>query len=456
MLRPSGLWGIFPVHKLMHIRRLRYENLNRKWPVGSDCKDSQNDVLRGQVGALDAISQLLTETVFDLDMLLNETVRIAAQKLSVKACTIRLLEPTTGEMVLKAVYGLSQEYLAKGPVIARESMYREVIDRGEISQVYDVEHDPHVRYSNAALAEGIRSRLTVGLLRDGRTIGALSLFTDRPHWFSQEEVQTCETIANQAAVAVHLAQMHREHLEALEAEQELVIAGRIQAHLLPSRIPEVVGLDIAAWYRPSKEVGGDFYDFIDLPESNIGIAIGDASGKGVPASLLMASVCTALRVQAENTYDMRDVVGRVNRLVHRYTLDEQFATLFYGVLDTRQRILTFVNAGHNYPLLVRRERIIPLSTGGAPLGLFPGTTYREEALQLLPEDLLVLYTDGYVEAMDQDGAFFDEDRLIDIIREHRDLSASGILEAIETAVAAFEGSSPKYTDDRMAVAIKAE
>ena len=424
--------------------------------MGSDCGDSRSDVLRGQVGALDAISHLLTETVFDLDMLLNEIVRIAAEKLCEKACTIRLLRPATGEMVLKAVYGLSQEYLSKGPVIAEESMYREVIDRGEINQVLDVEHDPHVHYSKEALAEGIRSRLTVGLLRDGQAIGALSLFTDRLHRFTPEEVQTSETIANQAAVAVHLAQMHREHLEALEAEQELVVAGRIQTHLLPSQIPEVSGLDIAAWYKPSKEVGGDFYDFIDLPESNVGIAIGDASGKGVPAALLMASVCTALRVQAEHRYDMRDVVGRVNRLVHRYTLDEQFATLFYGVLDTRRRILTSVNAGHNYPLLVRDEGIISMSTGGAPLGLFPDTAYQEEAFQLLPGDLLVLYTDGFVEAMDQNGDFFDEDRLIGVICEHRDLSAAGILEAIEAAVTTFEGSSPKHTDDRMAVAIKVE
>jgi len=423
--------------------------------MDSHCTGEQDSTFREQVSALDAISHLLTQTIFDIEMLLEEVVRVAAQKLRVKACTIRLLDSDTGEMVLEAVYGLSKQYLSKGPVIAAKSAYRDVINGGGINQVHDVRHDPHVQYSDEALAEGICSRLSVGLMRDGRAIGALSLFTDAPHRFSEEELHTCEAIANQAAAALHLAQMHRERLEAREVEQELQFAGRIQAHLLPTHIPEVQGLEIAASYTPSREVGGDLYDFIDLPEQNLGIAIGDVSGKGVPASLLMASVCTALRAQAENVYDMRDVVARVNRLVHRYSLPEQFATLFYGVYDTREQLLTFVNAGHNYPLLFRGEEVIPLVTGGPPLGLLSASVYEEEVVRLVPEDLLILYTDGFVEAMDSSGDQFDEDRLTQLVREHRHLPVDSILEALDGAVTRFEGSASQYTDDRVAVAIKA-
>ena len=329
-----------------------------------------------------------------------------------------------------------------------------MVESGKASQILDVDLDPHLQYSKEALDEGIRSRLIVGLLRDGRAIGALSVFTDCPHRFTEEEVQTFETIANQAAVAIHLSRLHRERLEARQVEQELAIAAGIQANLMPSQIPQIEGIDIAVWYKPCAEVGGDFYDFIDLPEKNLGIAIGDASGKGIPAALLMASVCTSLRVQAENIYDMREVVGRVNRLLHRYTLLEQFATLFYGVFNIRQRVLTFVNAGHNYPLLFRGDQIVPLKTGGPPLGFFPGKAYQEEVIQILPGDILILYTDGFVEAMNRDDEFFEEHRLQQVICGHRGLRSGEIVQALEQAVIEFTGDSARYADDRTAVVLK--
>ena len=417
---------------------------------------SAGENLSESLGALDAISHLLTSTLFDLDTLLEEIVRITAQKLGVKACAIRLLDEESGKMVLKAVYGLSEQYLSKGPVIAADSGFRTVMESGRPLQILDVRDDPDLHYSTEALAEGIRSRLIVGLVRDNQAIGALSVFTDHPHRFRDEEVQIFQTIANQAAVAIHLARMHRERLEARRVEQELAIAAEIQTNLMPLEIPELKGFDIAARAKPCREIGGDFYDFIELPEANLGIAVGDVSGKGIPAALLMASVSSALRVQAESIYAMREAIGRVNRALCRHTHQEQFVTLFYGVLNSRERVLTYVNAGHNFPLLFRGDEVLELKTGGRPLGFFPDGTYWEETVRLRAGDLLVLYTDGFIDAQNREGEFFEEERLRMAAREHSHLDAQRILEGIEETVARFEAGTTECIDDRTLVVLRVE
>ncbi len=420
----------------------------------SEDRGIHQDTTPKQISALDAISHLLTISNFDLDRLLNEICRITAQTLRMKACTIRLLDRETGEMVLKAAYGLSSQYLTKGPVIAAKSSAREVIESGEVTEIFDVSQDERLQYTEEAIAEGLCSQLVVGLLRDGQAIGALSVFTAHPHHFTQEEVQLFQTIANQAAVAVHLAQLHQEHLEMKRIEQELVIAADIQSQMMPTQTPQIPGIDIAARTRPCEEVGGDFYDFIDLPNANLGIAVGDVSGKGIPAALLMATLRASLRVQAENIYAMQEVIQRANRALCQDTRPQQFATLFYGVLNSQKRILTYVNAGHNYPLLFRGDEIIPLQTGGPPVGFFLDATYQEEFVQLLPGDLLVIYTDGFTEAFDSNDELFGEDRLSQVIHQYRHLAPEAIVEKLEDAVSQFECASSGYCDDRTLVVLK--
>jgi sigma-B regulation protein RsbU (phosphoserine phosphatase) len=413
-------------------------------------------LIREQLSALDTISDLLTVSDFDLDRLLNEICRITAQTLQVKACAIRLLDETTGEMALKAAYGLSPQYLNKGPVIAEKSAFREVIESGEITEIYDVSQESRLQYSREAIAEGICSQLVVGLIRDGRAIGALSVFTDYPHHFTPEEIQTFRTIANQAAVAVYLTQLHQEHIQMQRIEQELAIAAQIQARLMPLQPPDLEGIDIAAWNRSCGEVGGDFYDFIDLPHGNLGIAVGDVSGKGFPAAILMATARTALRVQAENIYAMREIMRRVNRALCRDTRAEQFVTLFYAVLNIQGKVLTYVNAGHNYPLLFRGDQVILLSVGGAPVGVFDDATYEEEVIKLLPGDLLVLYTDGFTDVLNDEDVIFGEERLRQAIVRNRDLSADEIVHKLEAAIAEFTGRPNGDDDDRTMVALKVE
>lgn len=205
-----------------------------KKSVPDEDQDPKFSTLRKQLSALDLISHLLTTSKFDLDVLLNKIVRVAAEDLHMKGCAIRLLNEETQEMVLRGAYGLGPEYLGKGPVFAAKSAMREVIESGGITELFNVSQDSRIQYSNEAIAEGICSMLTVGLLRDDRAIGALSVYTDHPHHFTDEEIKTFEAIANQAAVAVHLTQLHiteRKRNEEVLQSKSLASIGEMAAVL---------------------------------------------------------------------------------------------------------------------------------------------------------------------------------------------------------------------------------
>ncbi len=205
-----------------------------KKSVPDEDQDPKFSTLRKQLSALDLISHLLTTSKFDLDVLLNKIVRVAAEDLHMKGCAIRLLNEETQEMVLRGAYGLGPEYLGKGPVFAAKSAMREVIESGGITELFNVSQDSRIQYSKEAIAEGICSMLTVGLLRDDRAIGALSVYTDHPHHFTDEEIKTFEAIANQAAVAVHLTQLHiteRKRNEEVLQSKSLAAIGEMAALL---------------------------------------------------------------------------------------------------------------------------------------------------------------------------------------------------------------------------------
>ncbi len=200
-------------------------------------------------------------------------------------------------------------------------------------------------------------------------------------------------------------------MRAAEMERQLRMGADVQRQMIPSEPPHAEGLDFAAVYSPCFELGGDFYDFIDLPPDNLGLTICDVSGKGVRASLLMASIRASLRAHAANIYDMVSVLERVNRDLCQDRLTSDFATLFYGVLNYKTRRLTYSNAGHPPPLLLRKGAIIPLSAGGGLIGLEEHARWRQEFVTLQKGDVLLAYTDGLSEALNFEDEAFGHERI---------------------------------------------
>lgn len=256
--------------------------------------------------------------------------------------------------------------------------------------------------------------------------------------FTTEDLTIFSVLANQAAIALENARLYRESLEKQRMEEELDLAKEIQNHLLPSHRPYDERFELAGYNLPSKEVGGDYYDFIPLDDQCLGIAIGDISGKGIPAAILMSNLQAALRISAARVSSTKDVIRQVNSHITRTTTAEKFATFFYGVLNCRDLTLEYTNAGHNYPILHRKGKDHALlREGGIIIGVMEGASYESRMIRLNSGDSLILYTDGITEALDSADEEFGENRLLEAINRSSHQSAQYMLDHILESVIDF-------------------
>jgi len=408
----------------------------------------QQVILEEQIDELTLLSETsrLLSSALDPDAVLNNIVRTMAEIMSVKACTMRLLNDAGDELVMKATYGLSPTYLKKGPVLVAENPNDQAALRGEVITINDMRTDPRVRYPEEAKREGLVSSLAVGLIAQGKPLGTLHIYTAGSHSFTPEEVRLFRSIANQAALAVHNADLLEEVVQGRQQARELALAAKVQKRMLPAAAPTVPGYDCYGVTQPSQQVGGDFHDWIPLPEENWGLAVGDVAGKGVPAAILMASIHAALRAQAEHIYELDHIMDHVNRGLVAETEVSEFVTLFYGVLDSRAKKITCTSAGHEPALLVRNGQITRLSAGGPLLGVSEEATYQYETVALQSGDALVVYSDGACDAANFKGEHFGRERLLDSIRRHSVYGARRMVEEIQWDIRRFTGLAPRMDD----------
>jgi sigma-B regulation protein RsbU (phosphoserine phosphatase) len=254
--------------------------------------------------------------------------------------------------------------------------------------------------------------------------------------FAAGDLEFLSSLGNLAMMALENSRLFQEAIEKQRMEDELAIAREIQKGLLPSVLPAMPGIEIAAANISSKQVGGDYYDVIPAPHGRHVIAIGDVSGKGTPASLLMANLQATIRALVPLDLPLAELTGRVNDLMCQNTGGNKFVTFFWGLLDPREGTLVSVNAGHNYPYLMRADGAVSrLERGGMILGVVPTTVpYEQEAVHLRPGDSLVLFTDGVSEAMNPAGEEYGEARLEAVLRQHFRSSASELVAVIHQDV----------------------
>jgi PAS domain S-box-containing protein len=238
-------------------------------------------------------------------------------------------------------------------------------------------------------------------------------------------------------------------------EQELSKARVIQEGLLPKRIPQVKGLEVAGAWQPAAVVGGDYFDVLKFSERKIGVCIGDVAGKGFSVALLMANLQASFRAFASEAVSPGTLVGRLNDVICNNTTPDKFVTFCYCTIDTAENRLTYASAGHWPPILFRKSgEAVPLREGGPPLGIFPNRFYEVPGVQLASGDRLVLYTDGLIEAMNSDEKEFGERRLIELGSRNIELSASELLDVIKKEVLSF--CSGSLQDDFTLVVVAVE
>jgi len=272
--------------------------------------------------------------------------------------------------------------------------------------------------------------------------------------FTAGDEKLLMALAGQAAIALETARLHQEEIQRERLEEELTIAREIQLSLLPETCPVIPGWEVAAAYRPARTVGGDLYDFLELPGEprRMGLVIADVTDKGVPAALFMAFSRTIIRTMSmSGRYGSpADVLRRANRLIVRDVQSDSRLLLsaFYATLDIDGGRLTYTNGGHNPPLWLQAAtgEVQALPARGIVLGIFEDIQLEEHAIQVAPGDLLVFYTDGVTEARDTGSQFFEEERLRDVVVAHPEASAQQLVEAIIEAVEAFSGEAPQADD----------
>jgi serine phosphatase RsbU (regulator of sigma subunit)/anti-sigma regulatory factor (Ser/Thr protein kinase) len=316
-----------------------------------------------------------------------------------------------------------------------------------------------VTLESSALAElrGTGVRVIVPLVTQGELIGALYLgprLSDQD--YSSDDRKLLSTLAAQAAPAIRVAQLVREQAIEIQArerlEQEMRVATLIQQQFLPRELPELAGWQVAAYYGPARAVGGDFYDFIQLPDGRIGIVVGDVTDKGVPAALIMARTQSVLRGEAPRLIEPSEVLQRVNEILLPEMPERMFVTCLYGVLEPETGRFVYANAGHNPAYARTADGVTELRATGMPLGLLADMTYESREATLAADQSVVLYSDGIIEAHGPDGDMFGFPRLRELMAA--DLSGSEIIDAILEQLHAFTGQGWEQEDDITMVALR--
>jgi predicted ATPase/serine phosphatase RsbU (regulator of sigma subunit)/tRNA A-37 threonylcarbamoyl transferase component Bud32 len=309
--------------------------------------------------------------------------------------------------------------------------------------------DPYV------LEKRPKSILCLPILHQGKVTALLYLENNLiAGTFTQERIELLQLLSSQIAISIENARLYEQEKAFVRMQEEVRLASQIQQNLLPKHSPVISGYEIAGVNIPAQMVGGDYFDFIQITADRWAICIGDVSGKGLPASLLMANLQATLRGQTLLDAPPGECLHRSNRLLYQSTSPEKFATLFYGVLDTSAHSLTYANAGHDNPYVmnqgVQKSR---LKAGGIPLGMMEEISFEYDFVSLVPGDTIIMYSDGIPEAMNEQEDFFGDERLATLVARHYTITTTGLMEKIIAEVKAFTGTMPQ-SDDMTIVVVR--
>lgn len=389
----------------------------------------------------------------ETDASLRLNANMARDLVGADRCSIWLVDNKAGQLWTKVAHGVPEIRIAMGQGIVGAS-----IAQNESIVVNDTSSDPRFLNRPGQTGGYVVHSMVVLPLRgaDGAVIGALQAL-NKPGGFSQEDVDLLGLAAAYSGSTLE-TQILREEAEAARLlQKEMEIAKEVQQRLFPQSPQPIPGLDYAAYCRPAKSVGGDYYDFIPMPDGSFFFTLGDVSGKGVAAAVLMASIQASIRSQTVALFDsLAALLGNFNKAVYSFSMEDRYSTLFCGHLDASMRRLTYVNAGQVRPLLHRAatQKIERLGTGGLPVGLLPMAEYDQGEVTLETGDALLCFSDGISEATNSKGEMWDETVVRAFLTANHHQPAAALIQSLVAAADTFTGDAEQF-DDLTAMAIKA-
>ena len=392
----------------------------------------------------------------DLNDTLNQVASLVFEAVPAERVVIMLRDDKSHDgMEIKVARIRGQDEPISEVRISRAVM-TEVLENGKSVLTSDAQHDPRFA-SQTLILQGIRSVLAVPLSVDERHVFGI-IYADSPTneaTFASEHLDILTTLASVASIRVENVSLLDERMNRERMERELELAIEIQQRFQPSGPPSIEGYEFEGISFSCYEIGGDYYDFVERHDGTMFIALGDVSGKGTAAALLMSSLHAAIHAQVAAKSSLHETVTSINKYLADNTPANRFITLFLAELDLATGEIKFINAGHNPPLLARADGSIEqLASGGLPLGIMPFAEYEAGTITLNSRDVLIIYSDGVSEANNLNEDEFGLDRLSDVIRANVNSSASGIRDKVESSLSEFTGTAAPNDDITLVIVKK--
>jgi sigma-B regulation protein RsbU (phosphoserine phosphatase) len=402
---------------------------------------------------IDKISSAMT-SLLDRGQIIKRLVSTFMGDMFIDTSSVMLLNSAAAEYRVLLAEGDSKQDI-ENFIINREDPLIKIIEeeKHEITK-FDVLESPKYRRVSAICAatfDALRASLLVPLVYQEKVIGLFSLGEMKSgKFYNSQDIDLLNTISNQGAVAIENARLFEENLEKQRMEEELAIAHELQTSMLPATCPKIEGFEIAAVSISAREVGGDFYDFIEMGATKVGFVIGDVTGKSVSGALVMSASRSVFRMLSDDELSVGDSMTRANKRIKKDIKSGMFVALLYAILDTRERSLSLCSAGQTQPihLSARTGEVHLVETKGDtfPLGILEDVQYEETRFQLQPGDKIIFYTDGIVEAMNTQEEMFGFDRLLEVVQNSASMSADALLQEINDRVNEFVDGFAQHDD----------
>lgn len=424
-----------------------------------DRLEAENAGLRRAVEELSILNEVATavSSASSLDAVIDLVVRKCVKHLRVEQAAVLMLSGQDEAAALRTMVRKVETDMQTNPFRLSDQVVGWIIKNQAPLIINDVATDDRFRAPTRQTDGFVHSLLCVPLRLKGRLIGVLSVFNKRgKEGFTESDQRLLAIIAAQSAQVIENARLGEEEKALQLMQQELKMAHDIQNKLLPTKPPAIPGFRIAGRSLAARNVGGDYYDYYPAGD-RYAICLGDVSGKGMPAALLMACTQATVRGQTLVESSAARCIERSNKLLYQITDSDKFVTLFFALLDPDGHRLHYTNAGHNPPILLSDKQAQPLDVGGPVLSILASIPYQEAKLDLHSGDLLVIYSDGFSEAMNRRFEEFGEERLLEVVTAARDLELSPeeVIERSFEAVRQHSDGAPQ-TDDMTMVALKVE
>jgi sigma-B regulation protein RsbU (phosphoserine phosphatase) len=406
-----------------------------------------------ELAILNEIATTISSTI-ELDKIIETIVKKCIQHFKVEQGNISLIKESEMIVPLQTMVRQYDSVSGKIPFRMDQQLIGWMLTKKEPLIINNIATDQ--RFSSFAEETPYTSLIAVAMMYKSRIIGVLSLFNKRnKKEFDKNDLRLLSIIAAESSQVIENARLLEEEKNMMRVKEELRISGQIQQKLLPEKLPDIPGYEVAAINIPATEVGGDYYDVIPLSEHKFAFCFGDVSGKGIPAGLLMSNLQATIRTLMLSQEDPALIIKRANRLIHATTTSEKYITFFLAILDINANGITYCNAGHDRPLHIKDTESDQLLPGGIPLGFLSDFDYTACSNTLASNDIIVIYTDGVTEAMNCEEEEFGLENVKRIIAENKSAHASELLNILLEAINKHTRGAPQM-DDITVVILKKE